>query len=362
MPSSTFSFDSAARRLPRLRWLLVLGFGAALALLFAATLEYTLRARGFRPTVSDSQALWAKQRARAAALGEHALILVGDSQVQTDFDLAVLHRATGLDPVELGIDGNSFVPVLTGLARDTAIRGTVLVGFADAELARPNPDATAAHYEADYERAGTTTTFNYRRVEAALEDHWHAALASYADGARPWSTLLLRALDTDARPQYVTIGLDRTRVIDYSQANLRSLRLRSAAFQLDGAAVASGNLVQREQDLAARIAALQPADEQAYAERAAAIETAVLAIRARGGRVVFVRLPIAGDAADIERRRYPRATFWDRFAASSSARCLRSEDDARLRAFVPPDDLHLDGSARPAFSAAVVAALDLAPR
>ena len=38
---------------------------------------------------------------------------------------------TGLAPVQLAIDGSSFVPVLDGLARDPSIRGTVIVGFID---------------------------------------------------------------------------------------------------------------------------------------------------------------------------------------------------------------------------------------
>ena len=360
MPSSISSFDTAAKRLPQLPWVKLLGGALLLAGAFVLLMESALALRGFRPTIVDSQAQWAKQRARAAQLGSRALILVGDSRMQTDLDLDVLRAGSKLEPVELALDGSSFVPVLAGLARDSEVTGTVLVGFSDVEVMRQDAASAATRYETAYEKNSTATAaaWTYRNIEAALGDRLHAVLASYADGAGPLHTLLLRVLDPSATPQSMVTQPDRTRVIDYSRANLRSLRVRSALFELDGTAAAklTADLDRHELALRNRIAQLQPADEKVYLQRSREIENLTRAIERRGGRVVFVRLPVAGNVTRIDEILYPRDRFWNQFVGISSAACLRTDDESTLREFTPPDDLHLDQRDRRAFSARLIAA------
>jgi hypothetical protein len=353
--SSTSSFDTAADRLRSLRWLALLGGALLIAATWIAAMEIALRVRGFRPTIVDSQAQWEKERARAANLGNSALVLVGDSRMLSDFDLAALQSASGLSAVELGIDGASFVPVLAGLARDTRVTGTVLVGYSEAELMRDETFGTALRYEQDFERASAAPRWNYRNSEAELQDRWHALFASYGDGARPLTTLLMRILDREALPQSIVTEPDRTRFSDFSRANLRSLNQKSAAYELDGdfSALPKGDLDERERYLLDRIAKLQPADAGVFAARSAEIESAAKTIRKRGGAVIFVALPTGGHVAEIDERQFPRATFWDRSAAQSEALWLRCADHDALREFIPPDGLHLDGRDRQRFSRAL---------
>lgn len=364
MPSSISSFDTAARRLPRLSWARLLGGALLLAGAFVLLMEGALALRGFRPTIVDSQAQWNKQRARAAQLGGHALVVVGDSRMQTDLDFDALRAGSGLQPVELAIDGSSFVPVLAGLARDANVTGTVLVGFSEAEVLHWNAATASARYEADYRASAVAATrWTYRASEEALDDRLRSMLASYADGARPLTTLLLRLLDRDAQPQYIVTHPDRTRSADYSGANLRSLRLRSARFEMDdmSSAQPAAEIEQRERSMLERIAALQPADAELFAQRGREIEAMTRQIQARGGRVVFVRMPVGSYVAQIDARLYPRQRFWDSFAAASSAYCLDWDAVPALRQFVPPDDLHLDQRDRRAFSASLISAAMSAP-
>ncbi len=151
MPSSTSSSD---RRLPRLRWSVVLGGAVAICTAFVGAMELRLAARGFNPSVIDSPRLWARERQRADALGSRALILVGSSRVLLDTDLDTLRRETGLEPVQLAIDGSSFVPVLQGLAEDPAIKGTVLVDLARNVLASPTQQDRAYEYQRAYQQDG----------------------------------------------------------------------------------------------------------------------------------------------------------------------------------------------------------------
>lgn len=361
MPSSISSSDTAAARLPSLPWAVLLAAAFGIAAAFVLSMEIALALRGFHPTIVDSQAQWEKQRARASALGRRALVLVGDSRMQTDMDADALRSGSGLEPVDLGIDGSSFVPVLAGLAHDPRVTGTVVVGYSDVEVVRPDANNASAHYESDFEKTARSRALpDYHVTEAWLADRLHAVLASYADGARPSTSLLMRVFDPDARPQNVVTLPDRTRKIDFSHANLRSLGLRSAQFELDGDAHAgTGSVDDRERALLARIAALGPSDGAIHAARLAAIASYARAIGERGGRVIFVALPTAGHVREIDDRLFPRALFWDRFAAHCPGTCVRADDDPALRDLVPPDGLHVDGSDRRRFTLALVTALGL---
>lgn len=339
----------------------LLGGAAAIAAAFVLVMELILAVRGFHPTIVDSEGQWQKQRRRAADLGARALILVGDSRMQTNFDLDALRETSRLEPVELGIDGTSFVPALAGLAADPHVTGSILVGYSAAEVLRAQASDAASRYAANYLRRPRGELLTSAQSEAWLSDRLHAALASYADGARPLDSLLLRVFDAAAAPQYVVTYPDRTRGIDYARVNVRSLSIRSALYELGGNAnvAATGSLEERERALRVRIDALQPADTEAFAARIDAVEAMTRTIQARGGKVYFIALPVAGSTAGVESRRYPRAQFWDRFAARSSAHCLHFEDDPRFRDFAPADGLHLDRSQRRAFSTALAQALQL---
>jgi hypothetical protein len=361
--SSISSSDTAAQRLPHLPWTLLLGCALALAAALVLAMETALAVRGFRSTIVDSQTQWNKQRRRAAELGKHALILVGDSRMQTDLDLDFMRAHSGLEPVELAVAGSSFMPVFAGLARDADITGTILVAFSEVEVTRWNSASESMRYEADYEKQPHSSGLpDYRASEALLEYRLHAGLTSYADGATPLNTLLTRILDADATPQYIVTLPDRSRMVDFSHANLRSLNYRSAIFELEGDIPGSYKteaLPGLERALRERIDALNPADVAAHAVQSAEIETAAQSIQKRGGHVIFVVLPTSGYITDIVHRTYPRALFWDRFCKKTSAQCMHFADREDLRRFVPPDGLHLDQSDRSGFTAALIGALGL---
>jgi hypothetical protein len=352
---------SAHRRVPHLAWAAILGGGLGIFAAFVGAMELRLAARGFQPSVIDSTRLWIHERERVDALGDHALIVVGGSRALLDLDLPSLRRLTGLEPVQLAVDGSSFVPVLRGLAADPGVKGTVLVDLAENVLTVPPKWDSAYEFEATYERGlATGGIADFRHSEAYLTDLLHGWLRSYADGTRPLTALRLRILDKTPTPQYLRMLPDREILADYSQVPQPAFYYQRVIRNL-GQPVQLGGRSYRdiEQDFASRIALLPPFDDQLFLQSLPAMADMTRALRGQGARVMYVAFPTSGYVRQIDDKRFPRPLFWDHFTAAVQAPTLNFEDAPALRGFYCPDGSHLDMRMRERFTTALVQALHL---
>lgn len=278
-------------------------------------------------------------------------------------NLEVLRRLTGLEPVQLAIDGTPLLPVLEGLAHDPDILGTVLVDYYNPMLGPEEGHNRARVYENSSKRSAVTHSFpDYAWIENYLSQHWRRMLRSYADGTRPLTALLIRIFGNDT-PQYLVTLPDRSRLADYRRVAMpdfyyrRVIRTLGEGVQLPPRATYED--LQRL--LESRIQQLRPDDEtiSMSQQRLEYLESLVRMIRDRGGQVIFVVMPASGMVRDIERRRFPRSQFWDRLVAQTSARTVHFEDFPALRDFVCPDGSHLDYRDQVRFTTALVAAAGL---
>lgn len=348
--------------MPCLRWIPVLAGGCLLLLAVVATMEMLLAARGFVPTLADSPGLWQRQRARATALGQHALILVGNSRMQNDVDLATLRRVTGLEPVQLAVGGSSFLPVLAGLAADPNVTGTVVVNFEADALARPPRDDLAQAYQADYDRHGRRWLPDFARTEDWLGDQLHFRLRSYADGTRPLTALLLRILTGEHSRQFQDLDPQRQVRIDFGRVDdLPRYALVRAVHELGPPFHyrASMSDAQLRVALEQALATLTPDDGLRFAEAIPSLAAMTSAIAAHGGRVIFVQLPRSGLVREVDEQRYPRRAFWDVLAAQVGTEAVSYEDVADFARFTYPDDSHLDRRDQARFTQALADALHL---
>jgi len=352
--------STALQRLPRLRWAAILGTALAVLALTVCSLELRLARQGFQPNLSDSVALWARQRQRADRLGSRALLLVGDSRVLTDLDLGELRRISGLEPVQLGVGEASFLPVLQDLAKDPKVSGTLLVNFEPQEL-HPVGDDPAAAYEAQYHPSRAGYDWDFADMEATLTDELHVHLRSYADGARPLTSLLMRASGPPARSQYITVLPDREELADFSLVKEPALYYVRAIrdFPTWPVPPEHATLEEVQATIEYALVTLRPADPLAYRSQYSHLAGLVAAIGRHAGRVVFVRLPRCGYLQLIDDRRFPRRSFWDPLQDLPGVQTLNFEDVPALVAFRCPDGSHLDKGDKTAFTRSLADALQL---
>lgn len=350
------SFTSSSERIAGgMRWASALGAAFAIAAGIAALLEFQLAERGYRPTVVDSTERWIRQRDRASELGSKALILIGASRIQLAVDLAAARRESALEPVQLAIDGATFEPILSGLADDPAITGTIVVDYYDSLIG--SEGGVGQQYQEAYAKAaGRRFASPYETIEADLTEQLRSHLAVYADGANPINSVLQRILPKEVERSYLQTLPDRSRMADYSLVQMpdfyymRVLRQLGVTPPPEGVSVAG---------LHAAVEALTPLDDKVFMEKTRELKKKIARIEARGGRVMFVALPTSGLVKDIETKRYPRALFWDRFVKEVGVKAVRTEDLPELRDVVSPDGSHVDMRDRERVTQAVMRALGL---
>jgi hypothetical protein len=349
VPSSTSSSNS---RLPTGPWLAFVAVAAAVTLGSVAWLEWRLSSRGFVPTAMDTEALWQTERRRASELGASALVLVGNSRVQLDIDTRVLAKRTGLQPVQLALDGSPFLPVLENLARDPSITGTVLVGYTDGSLAQKWVADSASIYARNYEsEAVHVRRFDYSWAEARLDRWRHELFRSYADGTRPITALLLRAVASEEEPQYIVTMPDRSRAADYSRVSMPEFYFNRVRRNIGNDTDLHGRTdAEREAELSARIRRLTPVDNRLFLSTLPRMRAATEAIEARGGKVLLVVMPTSGLVRESDEKLFPPDRFVNHVIPWAGRRFIDASASPRFSRYRCPDGSHLDRRDRAGFT------------
>jgi len=292
--------------------------------------EGTLRSLGHRPTVVDDMALWAAQRDRVYTdCCERAVVLLGDCRMQLGLVPPILaERFPGYRVVQLAVQETSPVAALRDLAADENFNGIVVCAL-NARLLCKDMWDTQQPYVDYYHRKYSLNeklnrffsilvqrTFTIVHPQLRLDD---LVVHLVKEGRLP-------------SPYYIETHADRSRLADYSGVDLEAHR----AYALGRA-----NWLYTGRSLPSSVRWLEDAME---------VEGWVKAIQARGGRVIFVQFPTTGANLRFDEFMFPKARYWDAFAAQTSALCLHFAEVPELSGFDCPDTSHLDRTEAPRFT------------
>jgi hypothetical protein len=293
-------------------------------------LERFVRDRGYAPSIKDDDYSWAWQRARATG-SPHTVAVLGASRIQLAFSSQAFHEVLpGWRSVQLAVDGTQPVSTLRDLAGDPAFRGVVIVemiedGFVAANWNRQDAQVAAYHrrWRAPGAMAERWLATEVQSRLALVGAAGTRALGSLA-GGHGWPA-----------PPYVVTHGDRTQFADFALADLPALRRRQLA----------------------RIGTPAPSDEaaaRAWLDDALALEPFVTAIQARGGQVVYLRMPTCDERWAADELSTPKARFWDQLAGRTRAITIHFRDQPTLAGFACPDTSHLASKDGPPFTRALL--------
>ncbi|HEY4244462.1 MAG TPA: hypothetical protein VGM88_31830 [Kofleriaceae bacterium] len=298
----------------------------ALVLIVAAvsSLEIVARRAGYQPSVKDDEYAWTWERMRVSDDSPRTVALVGTSRLLLAFSVPTLRELRPTyKPVQLAIDGVQPGGVLIDLANDPDFRGVVIVDTIESGITPENWHSADPYVRAYHHR---------ERAIGSMADRWLTTLVQ-----SHVALLSINGAQLSIQP-YVTTFPDRTQYADYSRTDAAAFRERQL--------VRVRRLMEGP--------APTPADADRWLQSALEMEPYVDRIQARGGRVVYVRMPVCDERWIADQHKTPKDQFWDRLAARTHALAIHFADYPTLRDFTCPDTSHLDSKDAPRFTRALL--------
>jgi len=314
VPSSTSSFE---REVPEGAWGGPLLIALLVTILTTVGVEFWARARGFVPTVVDDTNLWVLHRQRVSDGRTSTVAVIGASRSQLGIMPSVLRESLhGAKVVQLSIDGTAPLATLEDLSNDADFRGTVVMEFNEWTIRSSAWAQQQPWVKAYHRRWRSLGALANRRLASEVQSRL-AIFPATGPG-------LLRAILEErhlSRPPYVTLKRDRWRSANYGKSNLAKLK----RWRRKGLADYSPPNPDWRQQL----------------ERVA---QAVQRIESRGGRVVFLRMPLSGPYLKFAERLYPRKRFWNKIARTTGAETYHFQDYPVASTLAVPDFSHLSAA------------------
>jgi hypothetical protein len=354
MLSSTSSSDIPYRNIPERNW------GRAwlicVVLVLAAVTGWEIKAREMQHLPGDYDgftnftAQWAEERRKLDEPGHgYRVVLLGSSRILWAADLDILEQGLGTRPLQLAIAGTSPALFLQDIVENTDFDGLALIGVTPFLFNRLDEGFFGGESLRWYENPSPSELIGLR-IHVALSEH----LGFLDDGFK-----LFELID-----HYSTFP-DREGAWDLNAGEWK-LGRHYADRQTDmwGPVEVEGSF-DNEQILAFWMLGLvrPPEDEERMAEMAEStvefFAPLVEQLRARGGDVVFMRMPGSGKYLDHDLATRYRELTWDPMAESIDAVWINTMDYDELSSDLEiPEWSHVSRKGQDDFSRRVVPVLE----
>ena len=323
-------------------------------IVLAATIGWELYARalGYAPTLNDNEDLWVKARRKVQP---ESLVIIGDSRAWFDVDLDEFQKGLGKRPIQLAMAGSTVWPALADLADDKNFHGTIICSFVPMLFFAPPGSPPMERAEKGVKRLHSQT------LSQRAGEHLGIWLEEHVAFLKPDDLSLEGLLNQLPIPNRPGAHVPPT-FPPYFQTEDRERRAR----MWEKCAESGSELAQRIQQI--WIPLFTPPPPPSYVpkdvfmakmkegieKRFADVTAAVEKIRARGGKIVFVRFPNSGGLKELEDKLTPRQQNWDVLLQMTHAPGIYYSDYPELSGFNCPEWSHLTAGDSVEFSKRLV--------
>jgi hypothetical protein len=313
-------------------------------LLFAVLVggwEWYWRAFGVVPGIRNSDGLWAIQRRRIDSGEGDATVAVGASRMYFDLQLPVWEKLDGKRPIQLAFEGTSPVPFLENLAADPKFTGRLLIGVAP-ELffsGYAYRGAALKYYQKESPSQRVGQWLSMRLIEPLFAFYDHDFALATVLKRQDWPARAGKHEHMDVRKLSVSEADRNTHLWDKVENDPDYKALARKIWLQDFAPSEDDPPPEKLQQLVTE-----------QIDRAVA---AVITLRARGVKVLFVRPPSTGPYLEYDNKLFPRAKTWDVLLARSGAQGIHFEDYPELQGLELPEWSHLTHADADRFTAAL---------
>jgi hypothetical protein len=339
------------RPIPPLPWRGITVVVVLVVIAAASAWEFYCRSIGYGPTLNDNEDLWTSTRRRVKP---ESVVIIGDSRAWFDLDLDELEKGLGKRPVQLAMGGSCAYPVLADLATDENFHGTIICSVVPRLFVAPPSTPPMERAGKAVRRSHTQTLAQRASQYLAMPLEEHVAFLKQEE-----LTLddLLKRLPISNRPNALVpprlppyFGtLDRERRARMIEECARPGKLQSTIQQIWLPLFTPPpppTYIPKD----VFMAKMNDAIEARFRDITAAADK----LRARGGKIVFLRLPHSGGLKALEDRTTPRTGIWDRVIKDTAAPGIYYEDFPELSGFNCPEWSHLSAGDSVEFSKRLV--------
>ena len=350
MHSSTSSSEFQ-RPIPKRPWRDITVSVVIALFISVAGWEVYCRSLGYEPTLNDTSDLWAEARRHVEP---ESIVLIGDSRMWFDADLDELERGLGKRPVQLALAGGCAYPVLQDLANDEHFHGTIICSIVPMlyfappgsfPVERGEKAVQRYHGQTWAQRASHELSVPLERSFAFLKQDdltLEASIRELPIPNRPYAQV-----PPKFPPYFCSIDRDRRARMVEQCARPGRLQTRVKTGWIALFTPPAPPSYVRPEDFGAKMQAVIGAR---FHDTIAAIQK----LRARGGKIVFVRFPMSGELKKLEDEKTPRARIWDPLIQQTGAPGIYFEDFPELAGFDCPEWSHLSAGDSVEFSKRLV--------
>lgn len=312
---------------------------------FIAGWETYWRGQGFSISYNDDEPLWANKRKVVYHSTASAPVIIGSSRIKYAVDLATWEKICGQKPVQLALVGSSPRPVLKDLADDVNFKGFVLVDVTEGPFFTPTgslAEARARERIVFYSKWSLAQQGSFQ-VNRVLESGFVFLDDKFSlTGLLPAMPLPKREGIKNLPPafprEWTDVNFDR-------QTFMRQQAIRDTALlnQVKKIWMSRGAMSIKKGPGGDTLQAML--DE---------VKLCVDKIKARGGKVLFVRPPSSGPFREHEKKVFPRERYWDRLLAYTQTAGIHFEDYPELAHYQCPEWSHLTPEDAIPFTASLI--------
>ncbi len=339
------------RHIPKVPWRGMTVVVVLIVLGAAGAWEMYVRSIGYGPTLNDTEDLWVQARRRVKP---ESVVSVGDSRPVFDLDLDELERGLGKRPIQLALPGSCAYPVLADLANDESFHGTIICSIVPGMFFAPGGPLVETSEKA-------LSRYHKQTPAQRVSHHFGMFLEERIAFLKQEDLTLDALLGRLPIPNRPNAQIPPT-FPPYFQTVDRERQAR----MIERCAQPGSELAKRIQQIWLPLFTPPPPPtyvpkEVFMKEMGKAINArfddtakAVEKLRARGGKIVFVRFPNSGELKVLENRLNPRARDWERLLKDTKAPGIYWEDYPELSNFTCPEWSHLSAGDSVEFSKRLV--------
>lgn len=308
-----------------------------IVLLLSSTNEYLLKKAGHHTSIVDDQVQWSIERRRVKQLDDQAVVLLGASRMQTNFDITIFEKLfPKRSVVQLAISGGgSALPTLQDIVNKTSYKGTLLIS--ETEYTLIDEGGMQQDYVDFFHHGFSIDKYWNKKIDNSLLQKF-LFLNPNGSSERIWGNLIIEKELPE--PMYINTLHDRQQLSYFFKTDTSWLwNMRMNGIEND-----SASTFQTPETWIVKI-------KKQW-------QTSIKKFTKRGGKIIFVRMPVDQKRWSYENKKIPLEKYWNLFISELEVSGIHFSEHEELKKFRLPDTSHLDWEDREEFTKHLVSLIN----